>query len=96
MINHASEMAAFVRVVDSKGFWFQTHDNFMGKAGDSFTHKEILGVSGQNLDNLKIVPFESNAAHHPEVQQYPFRYGLQSGDPILPLPFTARQFFDCF
>lgn len=84
----------FRYVVDSKGLWFQKNDHYMSPNENGFDNRDIAAVSGLDLDELEIVPFESNALHHSEVQLHPFRYGLPGGKPILPLPFTARQFFD--
>lgn len=84
----------FRYVVDSIGFWFQKNDRYMSPYANGFSNSEIAGVSGLNLDDLELVPFESNALQHPEVDRHPFRYGLPGGEPILPLPFTAREFFD--
>lgn len=84
----------FRYVVDSKGFWFQKNDKYMSVHENSFHDSEIAAVSGLDLDELELVPFESAALQHSEVQRHPHRYGLPGGEPILPLPFTARQFFD--
>lgn len=84
----------FRYVVDSKGFWFQKNDRYVSPYEKGFHDSEIAGVSGLDLADLELVPFESDALQHSEVQRHPFRYGLPGGEPILPLPFTARQFFD--
>lgn len=82
----------FRYVVDSKGFWFQKNDKYQSESENGFDVSEIAGVSGLDLDDLELVPFESNALQHSEVQRHPFRYGHPGGKPILPLTFTARQF----
>ena len=84
----------FRYVVDSKGFWLQKNDKYMSPYENGFNSSEIAGTSGLDIDVLELVPFESNALQHSEAQRHPFRYGLPGGEPILPLPFTARQFFD--
>lgn len=84
----------FRYVVDSKGFWFQKNDVCKDQWGKVVPNDLIFSLSGLDLDDLERVPFDSNASQHPEVQKHPFRYGLPGGKPILPLRFTARQFFD--
>ena len=84
----------FRYVVDSKGFWFQKNDKYQSEFENGFDVSEIAGVAGLDLDDLELVPFESNASQHSEVQRHPNRYGHPGGKPILPLRFTARQFFD--
>lgn len=84
----------FRYVVDSKGFWFQKNDECKDQWGKVVPNDLIFRLSGLDLDDLERVPFDSDASQHPEVQKHPFRYGLPGGKPILPLRFTARQFFD--
>jgi hypothetical protein len=84
----------FRYAVDSKGFWLQKNDKYPSTYAKSFENSEIAGGSGLDLDDLEVGEFDSTALQHPEVLRHPCRYGLPGDKPILPLPFTARQFFD--
>lgn len=73
-------------IVDSIGFWLQVNDQYGcgGVNKSPLSIREIEGMTGLNQDDLEATSLDGVGA----------RWGLPGGAPLLPLPFTAKQFLD--
>jgi hypothetical protein len=72
-------------VADEHGFWLQVNDEYAGAEvpGQTLSRQGIIGLTGFDVDDLEAKQIDG-------VKDY--FYAMQGGAPLLPIPFTARQF----
>jgi hypothetical protein len=70
-------------VVNTEGFWLQANDQ-LGSNHPPLSFHEFEGMTGFTKDELEPGKLEGMG----------YRWGLPGGKPILPLPFTAKQFLE--
>lgn len=73
-------------IVGSKGFWLQKNDRYGHGYGNQPPPStgEVEAMTGLNPDDLEAISLDGVG----------YCWGLPGGSPLLPLPFTAKQFID--